>query len=160
MSSYEHKRYDVEAWVNAHDEIEIKVYDHSRNTVIGHLVEADEQPDTIEKDDGFFYASVWAEDKPNWTDNKTTVDISLYKFEQIERDAPEHSENTLYWSLSGDSFDWYRHPLYAWESSLAAGDGIMAFEAQGNTDEWLTNHFNQLAKQYMNNVKSEFHPER
>lgn len=148
MSKLVHGRYDVEAYVNAHNEVEIRVYDNSRRKVIGHLVEADEQPDTIRLDDDYFYASIWAGDKSRWNERNITVDVSLKIFQYIRREAPERAENTLYWTFSSDRFDWTQHPLWSWEASLAAEDGIMAFEPVGNTEKWLTNHIQQLEQKY------------
>jgi len=149
--SYKHQRYDVEAWVNSHDEIEIKVYDYNRQRVVGHLVEAENQPSTVEAGDDYFYGNVWVEDYRNWAENCTTAEVTLKKFAKVDREAPADSENTLYWELSSDKFDWHRHPLSSWESCLATDDGLVAFEALGNTHEWLTNHFNKLVETYMDN---------
>ena len=141
-------RYDVQAWVNATNEIEVKVFDHRHHRVVAHLVEQE-----IEKlREGDVYASIYPDERREIELGKTDY-LSLMHFEEIDREAPEHSENTLYWVMDDDSFGWARHPLHSWQSAIAEG-GLIGFENQLRESQ-LNNVFSGLRQEYMDEIDKE-----
>lgn len=141
-------RYDVRAWHNREGEVEVKVYDHQHHRFIAHLVEKETDEPT---EDGVF-ASLWVEVAKDIESGRKD-DITLKFFEEIDRDAPENSENTLYWNLSDDGFWWSRHPLWSWQSSAAAGE-FVEFENLYR-DELLENAIEGLRQDYMEACQDE-----
>jgi hypothetical protein len=151
MHRESHNRYDVRAWLNKDDEVEVKVYDHQHHRFIAHLVEKD----TDEPTEGDVFASIWYECYQQL--ERGDEEITLKFFEEIDREAPEYSENTLYWNLDSDSFGWARHPLHSWRSSAASGE-FVAFENLYR-DELLERAFDGLRQQYMEDAEKEMLPQ-
>jgi hypothetical protein len=148
MRRQSQRRYDVQAWVNCNNDFEVKVFDHRHHRVVAHLVEQD--TDTIEE--GNLYASVFPDERRSCELGDTDT-LSLMYFEEIDREAPEHSENTLYWRLDSDSFGWSRHPLRAWKGGLVEGE-LIGFENKLR-DSQLGRAIDGLREEYMEEVEAE-----
>lgn len=148
MTRQSEQRYDVEVWHNSDDEIEVKVWDNTHHRYIAHLVEKD----VDEPQEGGIYASIRHEDRKAIRQGKVD-EITLKLFEEIDREAPEHSENTLYWNLDGDSFGWARHPLWSWQSLATEGE-FVGFENLYR-DELLERAFDGVRQEYMDECDKE-----
>lgn len=143
--------YDVELFCNRHGEYELLVRGRHDEIVARLYADPKDQPDTVEEGD--FAVTVWLDDHVERYGHFT--DYSLKRFEEVDRDAPEYSENTLYWSFSSEYFDWYRQPLHSWETCLISGDGLVVFEVEYGREN-LNNIFDRLATEYMERAADEF----
>lgn len=150
MNRESQSRYDIRPWINAEDQLEVKVYDHKHHRLVAHLVETE----TKEPTESGVYASVWHDIRSDIREGRETS-ITLKFFEEIDREAHEHTENTLYWNFDSDSFGWARHPLRSWKSMAAEGEFI-AFENK-HRDELLERTFDGLRQEYMEDCEVEMY---
>lgn len=151
MHKREQDRFEVKVWMNSHGEIEMRVYDRHAvsNQCIAHLIEKDEVDEITE--DGW-YSPMWYETHGR-IEEGYDPDVALMDYEEIDRDAPEHSENTLYWKLETDGHWWARHPLYSWQSMAASGEFVEWEVLYG--EEALERAFSDLRDAYFEECKDE-----
>jgi len=151
MHKRSHNQYEVDVWFNAHGQIEMKVTDTHRvtNHTIAHLVQKDEVDEISE--DGL-YSVAWVENQ-NRIEEGYNEGMELMSFEDIDREAAEHVENTLYWKLGTDGHWWSRMPLSSWQSMAACGEFIEWEVLWG--EERLERAFSDLRDDYMEECQDE-----
>lgn len=151
MSTINHE-YEVTVFQNRHEEVEVIISNSWGDEVARLWGDWNDQPTTVEEGD--YAISLWADDGLESGGFRT--EYSIKKFIEVNHDEAENEEGSLYWELNTGTADWYRHPVWSWESCLAAQDGLMVLQPTGR--HWAANLesiFKKVESEYREQAEDE-----
>lgn len=149
MRRQSQRRYDVDAWVNTDNAIEVKVFDHRHHRIVAHLVEND----CVKPSENTVCAAIFPDERREIELGKKDT-LMLNYIEEIDRQEPEASPTSvLFWEFDDDSFAWERHSLELFEKSLSDGR-MICFDNQLRETQ-LERAVSGLRQKYMEEVDRE-----